>query len=423
MERFLTPPISTTKGIGGIIKTLPEDFVVSEMIEEDLKLDPRKEKFHLPGKPGLFLHFVLIKRDIDSINALNLISKIWGIQRDHFGIAGTKDKKALTAQRVSVWGVKERFEKGNIKEIVLPKIKTKNLCLRLREVKLGDLWGNSFTIVIRGIEQQISEIQNKVNSILSELKELGGAANSFGVQRFGETRPITHIVGKLLLKGNIREALRVYVGRVFKSEPKEVRMARSVFWEEEKIREALELFPSYLRTERTILYQLLKKRDFYQTFLTLPLQLKKLFIHAYQAYLFNNYLVLRISKYGKNLSKAILGEKVKRDRIFAPIFGLKTDLVGEVKDIYKCILEKEGISKEDFKKDFIRKIGGRGTFRAISFYPQNVELRNISKDELDKEKMKATLDVKLQKGTYATEFLKEIMKNKQSTTKFMINFD
>jgi len=423
MERFLTPPISTTKGIGGIIKALPEDFVVSEMIEEDLKLDPRKEKFHLPGKSGLFLHFVLIKRDIDSINALNLISKIWGVPRDHFGIAGTKDKKALTAQRVSVWGVKERFEKGNIKEIVLPKIKTKNLCLRLREVKLGDLWGNSFTIVIRGIEQQSSEIQNKVDSILSELKELGGAANSFGAQRFGETRPITHIVGKLLLKGDIREALRVYVGRVFESEPEEVRIARSVFWEEEKIREALELFPSYLRTERTILYQLLKKRDFYQTFLTLPLQLKKLFIHAYQAYLFNNYLTLRISKYGKNLSKAILGEKVKKDRIFAPIFGLKTDLVGEVKNIYRCILEKEGISKEDFKKDFIQKIGGRGTFRPISFYPQNVELRNISKDELDKEKMKATLDIKLQKGTYATEFLKEIMKNKQSTTKFTINFD
>ncbi|MCG3227062.1 MAG: tRNA pseudouridine(13) synthase TruD, partial [Candidatus Heimdallarchaeota archaeon] len=116
------PSIIDSKGVGGKIKQIPEDFIVGEIIEDQQVLDPREDQFKLPGRTGLFLHFVLIKRNLDTSNALDWVSKLWRIQRDNINVAGLKDKRAITAQRVSVWGVKDSFEKGMIKEIDLPTI-------------------------------------------------------------------------------------------------------------------------------------------------------------------------------------------------------------------------------------------------------------------------------------------------------------
>lgn len=59
----LGPRISNFEPIQGKIKKLPEDFIVSEMIDEKTVVSPFQESYSLPGKsPGLFLHFVLIKK-------------------------------------------------------------------------------------------------------------------------------------------------------------------------------------------------------------------------------------------------------------------------------------------------------------------------------------------------------------------------
>jgi len=405
----LPPRISSVARIGGEIKTLPEDFIVSEIIDETKTLSPFDETFCLPGKPGLFLHFVLIKNDIDTESALNWIAKLWGIERNNFTIAGTKDKKAITAQRVSVWGAKKGYEQGKIRELDYPSFKAKGLSFKLREIRLGDLWGNHFTIVARNIQSEGEKIQEIVEQSLEEIDSFGGIPNAFGPQRFGETRPITHSVGKYLLESDIQQAVRYYIGYVFEGEPEQTKKARKVYWEGENAKTALEVFPHYLKNERKLLNSLVRyPSDFKRAFMSFSYHLQKLFVHAYQSYLFNKYLKKRYLEFSTDFTSPLLGEKVQKGRIFVPIIGAKTELEGEVKKIYNEIFEEEKISISNFNTSFIQKIGGKGTYRSILFQPQNISY-SFAKDELNENKTKLKLAFRLKKGSYATMVIRALL--------------
>ncbi len=410
-SELLTPLITESQGTGGEIKHFPEDFIVSEIIDKEHKLDPRVERIELPGKPGLFLHFVLVKRDIDTSDALDWIARLWKIERNDISIAGSKDKRALTAQRVCVWGLKEKFENGVLNSLDLPKIKTHSLCLRLKEIRLGNLWGNAFNIVIRNIDQFQEETRNFVEESLEEISTKGGVLNGFGIQRFGESRPITHQIGRILVQGDFELAIKTYIGKVFESESEEIQEARKIYWETENCTKALDLFPRFLTIERKLLRELIKRRmNYEQVFFSLPPQFRKLFMHAFQAKLFNKYLTLRWNDHSQNLQECIAGETIKNGRIHAPIIGRKTVLSGDVKNIYEEIFSEEEIDIDIFQNQIIQKIGGQGTSRAISFLPNNLQIENVLTDEINDKKTKAEISFNIPKGSYATELLREIMK-------------
>jgi len=407
---LLTPITTETQGIKGSIKRKPEDFIVGEITQNLEVLDPRLENYKLEGKSGLFLYFVLIKNNIDTSSALDWIAKIWNIPRKNISIAGLKDKRALTAQRVSVWGLKEKFEASKIMEINTPKIRTRSLCLRLKELRLGDLWGNFFEITIRNIDLDRVTIENRLRNKFKEIEEKGNILNGFGIQRFGEIRPITHIVGEKLLLGDFRLAIKEYVGRVFEQETKEEVEFRRTYWETENINQTLGLIPKYLQIENKLLYGLLQtNNDYKQVFLSLPLQFRKLFIHAYQSYLFNKYLSIRYSTYSKDLSTPINGEKLIDGIVYAPLLGSKTELKGDVEEIYLKLLEKERVSLEDFYKPLSQKLGGVGTYRPIRMLFEKMQFLETSSDELNENKNKAIISFHLRRGMYATELLKEIL--------------
>ena len=410
-SQLLTPFITSSEGIGGRIKQIPEDFIVSEILENNQIIDPRSTGISLPGKTGLFLHSVLVKRDIDTSDALDWIAKLWKVPRNNISIAGSKDKRALTAQRFCVWGLKERFEQGMLNEINLPTIQTKSMCLRLKELRLGDLQGNLFEIKIRNIDKTKEETQLQISDTFNEIKERKGVLNGFGLQRFGDLRPITHLVGEKLIQGNFKEAIKTYIGMFFDNEAEDIKEARKIFWETENCKESLERFPKFLTIERKMLKDLIKQNmNYKKVLMSLPFQFQKLFIHAYQAYLFNKYLTVRWSEFNQNLHEPIDGEKVKENLVYAPIVGRKTTLTGEVKKIYQRIFDKETIKFNDFQNPIVQKLGGKGTFRTISFMPKNLQLRELENDDLNTNKIRATISFDIQKGSYATELLREIMK-------------
>lgn len=408
---FLSPYVSKEKGLGGNIKHIPEDFTVGEILENNQVLDPEKMHFELPGKTGLFLHFVLWKKDIEANRALDLVARYWSIPRENLGIAGTKDKRAVTAQRVSAWGARKLSEQGILSSINLPTIKTHSHCFKLTEVRLGNLWGNAFDITIRNVKYGEENINEIFSHISRDIEEFGGLPNSFGIQRFGDIRPITHIVGKHVILGNLKEAFRHYIGMVFKGEPEETKKARKFYWETENNKGSLELFPHYLFLERKMLHDLEKRNNNYENvFYTLPLQLRKLFIHAYQAFLFNNYVIIRYNHYSSDFTKPLNGEEMIKEKVYIPIVGSKTTLKGETSDIYSKIFEKENITLTQFKTQLIQKIGGKGARRSLLFTPQDLKLKKIEEDDFNKKRNKINLTFKLQKGSYATNFLRELMK-------------
>ncbi|HIE33946.1 MAG TPA: tRNA pseudouridine(13) synthase TruD, partial [Candidatus Altiarchaeales archaeon] len=194
---------SRSRGIGGRIKTNPEDFIVEEIIKDKRVLEIDSEMNFPVGDEKEYLHFTLQKTNWDTLRAIREISNRLGISKKRLNFAGTKDKRAITTQRVSVWKKTiEDLKKVGIKDIILRDFQYSD-----KRINLGDLWGNRFTVVIRDTNLGVNEIRERINRIEIELD--GKMPNYFGVQRFGTTRPITHLVGREILKCNFEEAVMI----------------------------------------------------------------------------------------------------------------------------------------------------------------------------------------------------------------------
>ena len=68
---------------------------------------------------------------------------------------------------------------------------------------MGDLNGNRFSLTLRDVEPQDSELIEKTLTCFNE----NGFINYFGMQRFGTLSIPTHVIGIALLNGNWKEAV------------------------------------------------------------------------------------------------------------------------------------------------------------------------------------------------------------------------
>ena len=422
-----------TDGIGGTIKAIPADFSVREVTN-------RTE-----GDAGKYLIAELTKQNWDTHSVVREISNRLRVSRNRIGFAGTKDKFAVTTQKISIWDTAEtELERVNIADVSLNVIGRSN-----KAVSLGDLYGNEFKIVIRNVEGTEEELKEKIGAITGEIETAGGIPNFFGVQRFGMNRPITHVVGEHLIRGNIKAAVLSYISDIFPEESEEAKEARSLC-KNGDLKECLKRMPLFLRYERSMLNELVKSNSeleeigeaqFLSAFSVLPKNLQKLFVHAYQAYLFNLILSHRMQQ-NLPLNEAVVGDVVcfhnelgladpdrvekvsedkleginrliKRGRAFVtvPIFGSETEVAeGAVGEIERKVLGDEKVELNNFYIEKIPEISSKGTRRPV-LVPVDVKLNEINEDELNPERCKAMLEFFLPKGSYATVLLREYMKN------------
>ncbi len=380
---------SKTEGIGGRIKQLPEDFTVEEIAEDGRVLEVDKSIIESNSQAGEFIHFTLQKNNWDTMRAMKEISRKLGVSRNRLSFAGTKDKRAVTVQRASAWNVKEEdLENVSIKDIQLREFSYSN-----DRIDLGDLQGNRFSITLRNLDLDEDSIKNRINLIKDELKS--GFPNFFGVQRFGTTRPITHLVGKEILNGNPKEAVMLYLTKTYPDEPDETKQAREFLQKTEDFKESLKKFPRNLGYESSLMNYLIQNPDDFPGALkSLPKKLGMMFVHAYQSYIFN----LALSRYIAG------GFDIER----LPLPGHDTDL----DEITEEILSEEKISKDDFRIKGLREFSSKGNYRDCFIPFEKFRILFIEDDDLNESSMKATITFSLSKGSYATTLLREIMKNR-----------
>ena len=418
----------------GIIKTLPEDFIVEE-------IDPNKNVCYVDHEsnprsdnaPTKYIEFKVRKKNIDTFEAVRRIASKLNHVQDFIGFAGMKDKRAITCQRMS-YSVK--FEK-ELKSMKFNNMKLFDFRYIKKRVKLGDLYGNSFTLVIRNISESIKEIKNLMESKYNKIINGIGAFNFYGLQRFGEVRPITHTCGKFLLKKDIEGCVKTYLCQTFDGENtlhKEFRLNLLKNWD---LKQARKEIPKNLYYEMRILDVLIKTKDFNKAFGAFPSDLRRLFIHAYQSYLFNKYLSIKskifLEKEGFEFGDQVLildenGLPTKivqnvsstnknhlnnlrlnnRACLAAPIIGVDTKIHDNT---LKELLEEEEIKIEDFKLSKLKTLNPKGLFRPVFFKPEDFQLLKIEKDRLNETKNQLKIAFKLKKGTYATVLLREFIKN------------
>ncbi len=439
LERELGMEIYATQslGIGGRIRQFLEDFVVEELLADGSKAEVSPVETQKPVGRGRYLICVLVKRDWDTLLAVRRVARRLGISHKRIRIAGMKDAKALTAQHISLQGVAPtRASQVKIKDITLYPLRFSN-----RRMFSQLLLGNQFQVVIRAISHTSSVIGQRVKNVQNELAKLEGVPNFYGHQRFGTIRPITHLVGRFLTGGDLEKAALTFLAQPSTHEHPESKEAREQLHDTQDFEKALRCFPRHLKYERFMLGHLAKQpRDFVGAFRELPLKLRKLFVQAYQSFLFNKFLSERIRR-GIPLNEAQIGDYVvKLDdhgfpttdyiqvtasslqtvkkalnegkmRVAIPLVGFKQPPSQGVQgEIEQEILETENVNPQSFHTPFMPEVSARGMLRAILAPTTNLSVEEASRDSANPSKHKTRLGFTLHRGSYATALLREFMK-------------
>ena len=266
---------SATPGIGGRLRSDPEDFVVEEL------------PLPISDPDGPYLICRLTKTNWELQRAVREIAKHLAISHRRIAWAGNKDKNAVTTQLISIYGISpEDIGRVHLKDISLEVVGRSQ-----HPLVLGGLAGNRFDILIRDCAtEDLAERVQAVTEVVS-----AGVPNYYGLQRFGVVRPVTHIVGEEILKGDYEGAVVAYIGLAFPGESEEVRQARSHFAETRDAAAALAGLPIRMTYERAMANHLVvNPGDYAGALRALPPKLLSLLVSAFQSYIFNCALSTRI---------------------------------------------------------------------------------------------------------------------------------
>ena len=352
--------VSDADGVGGRLRASPEDFRVRELEAfdpEPLDADPG-------SYPELVCRVTLTAWDTNDF--ARRLSDALSISRERVSWAGTKDKYAVTTQLFTIGGV----DPDDLPTIRGAEIEP--LGRAGRPLSFGDLAGNAFEI---RVADAVPEAAERVEAIAADLRAFAGGnedsrrggdaetgrpagvPNYFGQQRFGSRRPVTHAVGLAVVRGDWREAVRLYTGNPFEGEPADTRAAR------ERVDAAfgvgsegggelddgsgdgedtsgdgdwvacLDVVPRKLRFERSMLHRLDERDvdphapaddpDWRHALEAVPSNLQRLFVNAAQSVLFNRILSERLRR-GLPFDRPVAGDvacfadRDTPDELYAP---------------------------------------------------------------------------------------------------------
>jgi tRNA pseudouridine13 synthase len=154
------------------IKVVPEDFVVEEI------------PAYAPSGDGEHVYVRFTKRGLTTDAAVRAIAAAAGANARDAGVAGMKDKHAVTTQTISLLvprGVSgdaliDRLNAASLDAITIHEAKRHG-----NKLKPGHLAGNRFTLRVRSIPR--ADIARVVADLERVARE--GMPNAYGAQRFG----------------------------------------------------------------------------------------------------------------------------------------------------------------------------------------------------------------------------------------------
>jgi len=131
-----------------------------------------------PSGKGEYLFLEIKKYDLSTWRLIHVIKEATGAEDRDIGYAGLKDKNATTTQTISL---PKRYEKMLV-NITTDRIKILSKTYNKSALKIGQLKGNKFEIILTNITEEDAKKMIK----LAKIMEQKGIPNYYGYQRFGE---------------------------------------------------------------------------------------------------------------------------------------------------------------------------------------------------------------------------------------------
>lgn len=380
-----------------------DDFKVEEIT--DLKIS----KTH-----GNYKTYLLKKRGLETFALLAYLSKKNKIPIKNFGIAGLKDRHAVTAQYFTI---PSEYEITTLQE--------RNFTINFmgyltKALELGGHIANNFEITVRDLKKsELSGIEERARTI-----EILGVPNYFDSQRFGS---VIHneFIAKHFIKKEYERAVKLFLTGYTKKE-------RSAIKAEKK--EILANWPNIkdimAKDKRfaKVIEDYRMTDNWRSAYLKIPYKLLEMFMSAYRSYLWNECI------------KTVMLDEIEHKKLYAVRYELGELLfydwnaIAELKNvpitfktishklepsayelhILKDILLKEGLSLDDFKLEPECGYDSKVYDRTVLVKPYEFKSTSPGLDELNtkgtNEKYKITFTFKLPKGSYATIITKKILK-------------
>lgn len=385
-------------GTGGSIKHGSEGFMVSELVDESLDVSLSYDEKHR------YPLYVLEKQDIDSNHALFEIERELHMR---FRVMGIKDAKAVTTQYAGM----ERVMRNPPAEL-----RSRHTRLSLRgftkhPLEKRFLAGNKFEIRIYNVRS------SDLSGFVPQISKVG---NFYGLQRFGSERLVTHLVGREIVKRNFTQAVELLLSYTTEFDSQMSREIRNRCTDPRNYQQVLKMLPRGMDIERQVLSALVAGRNAIAALRAIPIMIRRLFVQAYQAYIFNRCLSRAIMR-GEDLLQPQAGDLcfemeglITFGRIIKYNPHSNTKLVpairmagysfqpgkGRFENITRAILHEEKVAPKDFYIKEMQELSQQGGFRQASLWCTDFW---YERDPL-------RVSFKLPKGSYATTLLREIIK-------------
>ncbi len=387
------------------IKQRPEDFVVREgyRFEDD------------PG--GDVWVYRMDKQKVSTLQALERLSKEFGVRRRNLSVCGLKDKQGRTEQLVGVSG--GALGHGDV--VQSGDLRLKLIGRTAQPLSSGNITANRFEVTVRDLSPEEAA---RVPESAAEVQR-AGVVNYFDSQRFGFLKHGQGFIAKQLVRGEWEQALKAFLAtpsELDKSDDAKVKQFWRDNWGQWQLRAPLDAGKRYAPVLRRLRED---PGDFKGAFLHIDRRIRMMALFELQSFVWNEgvrrYLGARLP------SSELIGLRYQagaltfpralprelRDELWGKTFPLLApDSTFDdplVQQAALGALRAQGLSLEQLRVPETPQIFFKHEERPLFVVPGKLRVHPGRPDELNRGRVKVNLSFTLPPGAYATLVVRRVL--------------